>query len=87
MTLDSVERSSQGYAGCREECKSPMLDVTRRAFEGETLLRPYHGRAAARQACRGVPYEHGRDGILTIDESGLIEYVNPAISQIFGFVF
>jgi hypothetical protein len=44
MTLDNVERSSQGYAGCREECKSPMIDVTRRAFEGETLLRTYHGR-------------------------------------------
>jgi hypothetical protein len=48
MTLDSVERSSQGYAGCREECKSPMLDVTRRAFENETLLRTYHGRGEAR---------------------------------------
>ena len=29
--------------------------------------------------------EVAADGILTIDESGLIEYVNPAISQIFGF--
>lgn len=29
--------------------------------------------------------EVAADGILTIDESGLIEYVNPAISHIFGF--
>jgi PAS domain S-box-containing protein len=29
--------------------------------------------------------EVAADGILTIDENGLIEYVNPAISQIFGF--
>jgi two-component system sensor kinase FixL len=29
--------------------------------------------------------EVAADGILTIDEDGLIEYVNPAISDIFGF--
>lgn len=29
--------------------------------------------------------EVAADGILTIDDRGLIEYVNPAISQIFGF--
>jgi len=29
--------------------------------------------------------EVAADGILTIDDAGLIEYVNPAISEIFGF--
>ena len=36
------------------------------------------------ERARGI-LEVAADGILTIDEAGLIEYVNPSISEIFGF--
>jgi PAS domain S-box-containing protein len=49
------------------------------------IVRPLRGRAMMEHARAATVVSHAADGIITIDDRGLIESFNPAAEEIFGY--